>query len=67
MTNLAKVMSVDTDFEAIFDRATTSLFERFGQSISQALDSYTEFANPGLQGRRTWSFADHRTYCLKCR
>lgn len=48
MTNLAKVMDEDTDFDAVFDRATQSA-ERFGQSISNALDAYTEFARQGYK------------------
>lgn len=48
MTNLAKVMSDDTNFEAVFDSATTSA-ERFGQSISSALDAYAEFARQGYK------------------
>lgn len=49
MTNLSKVLSEDEDIAAIFDRATLSA-ERFGQSISSALDSYTEFARQGFKG-----------------
>ncbi|WP_341323360.1 phage tail tape measure protein [Solibacillus sp. FSL H8-0523] len=50
MTSLAKVMSADTDFEKLFDSATASA-ERFGQSISQVLDAYTEFGRQGFKGQ----------------
>lgn len=57
MTNLAKVMSEDTDFGTVFDRATESA-EKFGQSISQALDAYTEFARQGFKGEDLGLLAD---------
>lgn len=57
MTDLAKVMSEDTDFEGLFDRATVSA-EKFGQSISQVLDSYTEFARQGFKGDELGMLAD---------
>lgn len=57
MTNLAKVMSEDTDFEAVFDRATQSA-ERFGQSISSALDAYAEFARQGYKEDELGMLAD---------
>lgn len=57
MVNLSKVMSEDTDLEAIFNRATQSA-ERFGQSISSALDSYTEFARQGFDGDELGLLAD---------
>ena len=57
MTDLAKVMSDDTNFEALFDRATESA-ERFGQSISQVLDSYTEFARQGYKADELGLLAD---------
>lgn len=57
MTDLAKVMDEGTDFEALFDRATQSA-ERFGQSISQVLDSYTEFARQGYNGDELGVLAD---------
>lgn len=57
MTDLAKVMSEGTDFEALFDRATLSA-EKFGQSISQVLDSYTEFARQGFKGEELGTLAD---------
>lgn len=46
MTSLRKVMSDDTNFEAVFNKATASA-ERFGQSISEVMDSYVEFAKQG--------------------
>lgn len=57
MTNLSKVMSEDTDFEGIFDRATSSA-ETFGQSISSALDAYTEFARQGFKGEDLGALSD---------
>lgn len=57
MTELAKVMSEDTDFEALFDRATLSA-EKFGQSISQVMDSYAEFARQGYKGDELGGLAD---------
>lgn len=57
MTELAKVMSEDTDFEALFERATQSA-EKFGQSISQVMDSYAEFARQGYKGDELGTLAD---------
>lgn len=57
MVNLTKVMSEGTNFEALFDRATQSA-ERFGQSISHVLDSYTEFARQGFKGDELGVLAD---------
>lgn len=57
MTNLAKVMNDDADLEGVFDRATQSA-ERFGQSISQALDAYTEFARQGYKADELGMLAD---------
>lgn len=57
LTTLTKVMSDNTDFEALFDRATESA-ERFGQSISQVMDSYAEFARQGYKGDELGGLAD---------
>lgn len=57
MTSLTKVMTQDTDFEGLFDRATESA-ERFGQSISQVMDSYIEFARQGYKGEELGTLAD---------
>ena len=48
LTNISKVMSEDMSISKTLDDATTSA-ERFGQSISQALDAYTEFARQGYK------------------
>jgi hypothetical protein len=57
MTNLSKVMSEDTNFESLFDSATLSA-EKFGQSISNVLDAYTEFARQGFKGDELATLAD---------
>lgn len=57
MTDLKKVMSDGEDFGAVFDRATLSA-QKFGQSISQALDSYIEFARQGYKGDELGALAD---------
>lgn len=57
MTNMTKVMSESEDFGAIFDNATASA-ERFGQSISQVLDAYTEFAKQGFKGNELEGLAN---------
>jgi|GEM_PF-1827267 len=49
LVSIQKVTSDGTDMGAIFDRATQSA-EQFGQSISQALDAYIEFARQGYKG-----------------
>ena len=49
MTDLKKVMSEDTDFDKIFERATTSA-ETFGQTISNTMDAYIQFAKQGFKG-----------------
>ena len=48
MTDLRKVMADGTDFGAVFDVATGSA-EKFGQTISQTMDSYIEFAKQGFK------------------
>ena len=57
MTSLAKVMSADTDFAKLFDAATESA-ERYGQSLSQVLDAYTEFARQGYKGQELIDLSD---------
>lgn len=57
MTSLKKVMSEDTDFEGVFERATLSA-EKFGQSISEVMDSYVEFAKQGYSGDELGMLAD---------
>lgn len=57
MTSLRKVMAGDTDFEGVFDRATKSA-ERFGQSISEVMDSYVEFAKQGYKEDELGMLAD---------
>lgn len=49
MTDLKKVMSEDTDFEKIFERATESA-NTFGQTISSTMDAYVQFAKQGFKG-----------------
>lgn len=49
LVSIQKVTTDGTDMGAIFDRATQSA-EQFGQSISQALDAYIEFARQGYKG-----------------
>ena len=49
LTNISKVMSEDFDVSKTLDEATESA-NRFGQSISSALDAYTEFARQGYKG-----------------
>lgn len=57
MTDLRKVMSDDTDFVQVFDRATQSA-QRFGKSISETMDSYIEFARQGYKGNELGFLAD---------
>lgn len=57
MTDLMKVMNEGTDFEAVFDRATESS-ERFGRSISDSLNAYTEFAKQGYKEEELGYLAD---------
>lgn len=57
MTNLSKVLSDSEDMGAIFDNATASA-EKLGQSISQVLDAYTEFARQGFKGDELAGLAD---------
>lgn len=57
MTELKKVMSSDTDFNAIFEQATASA-TKFGQSISEAMDSYIEFSKQGFSGNDLQKLAD---------
>lgn len=48
LTNLKKVMSEETDFARIMDTARVSA-ERFGKTLSEVLDAYTEFARQGYK------------------
>lgn len=57
MTELKKVMADGTDFGSIFNQATESAV-KFGQSISDAMDSYIEFAKQGFKGEDLQSLAD---------
>lgn len=57
LVSIQKVTGDGTDMGAIFDRATESA-ERFGQSISQALDAYIEFARQGYKGEDLGNLAD---------
>lgn len=57
MTDLRKVMADGTDFSAVFDRATLSA-EKFGQSISEVMDSYIEFAKQGFMEEELGYLAD---------
>lgn len=57
MTELTKVMSDDTDFGAVFDRAVESA-DKFAQSVSSAMDSYIEFARQGFKGEDLGYLAD---------
>ena len=49
LTNISKVMSEDFDVAKTLDEATESA-NRFGKSISETLDAYTEFARQGYKG-----------------
>lgn len=49
MTNLKKVMSPDTDFDNLFTQATEDA-KMFGQTLTDVLDSYNEFAKQGFKG-----------------
>ncbi|AKO91903.1 phage tail tape measure protein [Priestia filamentosa] len=49
ITNIQKVMSADTNFDSIFDRATESA-DNFAQSLSSTLDAYNEFTKNGWKG-----------------
>ena len=57
MTELTKVMSDDTDMGAVFDRAVESA-DKFAQSVSNAMDSYIEFARQGYKGDELGYLAD---------
>ena len=57
MTELRKVMADGTDYDAVFDRATESA-ERFGQTISDTMDAYTEFARQGYEEEELGFLAD---------
>lgn len=57
MTELTKVMSDDTDMGAVFDRAVESA-DKFAQSVSNAMDSYIEFARQGYKGEDLGYLAD---------
>ncbi len=57
LVSIQKVVDNGTDMGAIFDRATQSA-EKFGQSISQALDAYIEFARQGYKGAELGTLAD---------
>ena len=57
MTDLKKVMSPDTDFGAIFERATASA-ETFGKTISEAMDAYNMFAKQGFKGEELETLAN---------
>lgn len=57
LVSIQKVVDNGTDMGAIFDRATQSA-EKFGQSISQALDAYIEFARQGYKGDELGVLAD---------
>ncbi|WP_137743239.1 phage tail tape measure protein [Robertmurraya siralis] len=46
LTNLKKVMDEDTNFENVMDNARISA-EKFGKSLRETLDAYTEFARQG--------------------
>ena len=49
LTSIAKVASEDMNIATTLDNATASA-EKFGQSISAALDAYIEFARQGYKG-----------------
>ncbi len=57
MTDLKKVMSPDTDFGAIFERATVSA-ETFGKTISETMDAYNMFAKQGFKGEELETLAN---------
>lgn len=46
--NLQKVMNQDTNFDLIMQKATDSAKE-FGKTLSETMDSYTEFARQGYK------------------
>jgi hypothetical protein len=48
LTNLQKVMSEDTNFANIMDNARISA-EKFGKTLSEVMDAYTEFARQGYK------------------
>ena len=60
MTDLRKVMDENTNFDAVFDRATESA-EKFGRTISETMDSYIEFAKQGYKGEELGGLADAAT------
>lgn len=57
MTELKKVMSQDTDFSKVFENGVESA-TRFSKSVSEALDSYVEFAKQGYKGNELKNLAD---------
>jgi TP901 family phage tail tape measure protein len=48
LTNLKKVMDQNTNFENVMDNARISA-EKFGKTLTEVLDAYTEFAKQGYK------------------
>lgn len=57
MTDLRKVMADGTDFSGVFDDATESA-KQFGQTISDTMDAYIEFARQGFDGNQLKDLSD---------
>ncbi|MGZ9868110.1 phage tail tape measure protein [Priestia endophytica] len=57
ITNIQKVMSEDTNFDSIFNRAAESA-DNFAKSLSDTLDAYTEFTKNGWKGEDLGNLGD---------
>jgi len=57
MTDLRKVMALDTSFEQVLDSAIEKSHE-FSKTITETLDAYTEFARQGFDQNQISDMAD---------
>ncbi len=57
LTNLKKVMDEDTNFTHIMESARVSA-ERFGKTLSEVMDAYTEFARQGYKEKDLVNLGD---------
>jgi TP901 family phage tail tape measure protein len=57
LTNLKKVMDQDTNFVNIMDNARVSA-EKFGKTLTEVLDAYTEFARQGYKEQDLYNLGD---------
>ncbi|MFF3150645.1 phage tail tape measure protein, partial [Streptomyces sp. NPDC057927] len=57
MTNLQKVMSQDTDFAGVFERANESA-KKYGQTLASTMDAVNSFAKMGYKENELGSMTD---------